>query len=381
MQASQHGGSVPPPPRSTSGYAWVWWVIGVSVILVLLACGVGGLFAHKLARSAGAPGRHPRPAPPVPAAGLLVDRRAIPVPCTAVVADGRRGVIYATAGDELVTLDLDGRVSARTGLAERGAMSPSPHMMYSTLRLLNADTDPEPEVMGFDHWGHSVDVFNADGTPCWQYLAPSGVDDAWAGDIDGDGKDEVVVGLNGSSGLPVLDDNGALLWKDAGLGNTWSVCMGDVNRDGKTEVVAGPSTIRVYDGTGKLLNDSRAAGFVSLVRPISTPGCPVTLVGGGGQLFGLGPDLKPRWSGSTGIDHSSSSAVAESAPWLALADVEGRLVVLDAASGSVIASREAEGVIEGLSWYDDGSGKPRLVVAAGDYLAVLRFEPRLTDVK
>ena len=86
------------------------------------------------------------------------------------------------------------------------------------------------------------------------------------GDLGTDGVPEVVVGA-GPGSIPeirVLRQDGTLINKfnafDATLTKGVIVSLGDTNGDGKNEIVAatGPqfgNYVRVFDGTGKLLND------------------------------------------------------------------------------------------------------------------------------
>jgi lipoprotein-anchoring transpeptidase ErfK/SrfK len=86
------------------------------------------------------------------------------------------------------------------------------------------------------------------------------------GDLGTDGVPEVVVGAGPGSApeIRVLRQDGTLINKfnafDATLTKGVIVSLGDTNGDGKNEIVAatGPkfgNYVRVFDGTGKLLND------------------------------------------------------------------------------------------------------------------------------
>lgn len=81
---------------------------------------------------------------------------------------------------------------------------------------------------------------------------------AAAGDIDGDGKPEIVFGtyFNDEHVYAVNAEDGSLLWKHKSLGGPidTSVLIFDVNGDGKLEIIFGDSaygTLFCLDGSGK----------------------------------------------------------------------------------------------------------------------------------
>ena len=101
------------------------------------------------------------------------------------------------------------------------------------LRLARSSRTGSPNLLVFGVWSDPVSACSSsDGSLLWTYKNSDGVDDVWTADLDGDGRDEVIVGYNGSGGLHVLDPDGVLRWNTK-LGNVWHVAAGDLTGDKK----------------------------------------------------------------------------------------------------------------------------------------------------
>jgi|GEM_PF-2505348 len=117
-------------------------------------------------------------------------------------------------------------------------------------------------ILAYSIWDYSVTVWDSSGTYLWFFPTPYGVDGAHWGDLNGDGRDEMVVGLNGVYGLHILSDSGQALWSDMTIANVWSQAIVPAT-DGNAGLVfatEAAGTIRMYTAGG---------GFVRSFRPLN----------------------------------------------------------------------------------------------------------------
>lgn len=119
--------------------------------------------------------------------------------------------------------------------------------------------------------GPQIRVFDKDGNPIWQTMAFSddfkgGIDVA-AGDVNGDGKDEIIVSQfsNGQAWVKVYKVNrektilANFLAYNFKFEGGCHVASGDVNGDGKDEIITGAGSsggpqVRVFDRNGNFTN-------------------------------------------------------------------------------------------------------------------------------
>ena len=73
-------------------------------------------------------------------------------------------------------------------------------------------------------WSSPSILFDGFGNVLFSYGEWPGVNDAAAGDLNGDGKVEVAIGMNGAGGVRLLDANGNAIWSRTD-GNVWHVEM------------------------------------------------------------------------------------------------------------------------------------------------------------
>ncbi|MCW5559720.1 MAG: DUF4190 domain-containing protein, partial [Verrucomicrobiae bacterium] len=158
--------------------------------------------------------------------------------------DGLAEVVVAGVGRQYHRVSADGRL-----------LGTQPMAVEASFLEWGRAGNGEARLAAYDNWGKAVLVMNAGGERLWTYPAPSGVDGARWGDLDGDGSDELVVGMNGGAGLAVLSASGELRWSDTRIGNVWSQAVVPAQgvHPGRVFATEAGGTVRVYESSGKLL--------------------------------------------------------------------------------------------------------------------------------
>jgi hypothetical protein len=130
--------------------------------------------------------------------------------------------------------------------------------------IVDVEADGVCEFMNRGHWGCDASLFDHSGKTIWTYGGSPGVDDMAAGDLDGDGALEFVVGFNGGGGVHLLESDGSKQWRQPD-GNVWHVEMVDADGDGRLEVVHSNAggEIKVLDAAGKTVKQGKPAPYFS----------------------------------------------------------------------------------------------------------------------
>jgi hypothetical protein len=106
-------------------------------------------------------------------------------------------------------------------------------------------------LLGYSNWGKEVTVVDHSGKKIWSVSAADGVDGAHWGDLNGDGSDAMIVGMNGGGGLQAWSPDGIQLWS-ADLGNVWNQAIVSATKDQPARVFATEAggSVRVFDAKG-----------------------------------------------------------------------------------------------------------------------------------
>ena len=127
-------------------------------------------------------------------------------------------------------------------------------LLYCPIEVARIDSSGDYAYLTRDEsWFARATLFNKEGQISWSYATGflQGVDDSVSGDIYGDGRLSVVIGLNGRDGIVLVNGEGKTVWKKK-EGNVWHVETLDTNGDGRQEIVhsnaKGQLLVRNADG-------------------------------------------------------------------------------------------------------------------------------------
>lgn len=292
--------------------------------------------------------------------------------------DSQDGEVYATKafGNTGGVFDADG--TKLRSLKSRGGD------FGSVIRMANLDKDEASEFVTFRTWGKPVQAWDDDGTALWTYGPGLAPDDAWAGDVDGDGIDEIAIGFNGSDGVHLVSADGSSRWKYTRIGNVWHVCIADTDGNGTKEVVttSAAGKVHVFSATGENTANFRAGSYANMVRSATnSAGESIAFTEGMGQFAGTDYSGSRVFEGRfPGAGMSTSMAAAQAAPgkpWIAVGFRGGPISVVDLDTGEIIATL-AVGNVEDLSWIET-DGDPLLVYTTGGALEARRLVAQTAD--
>jgi RHS repeat-associated protein len=267
---------------------------------------------------------------------------AVPVEAT---NNQLRGEIKVISGD-------DGRLLFTAG----GPDLVSP---WSELAAGDIDGDGRPEIIAVGASGNRLLAFEHDGTLKWQSAVntmPSfaiGASQVITGaisiaNLDGAGAPEIIVGAS------VFDANGQLLGDGRTLGGTTGgigmrsaiSAVADIDLDGTAELVAGPTAYRLGGGslTTVWRRPDRADGYIGIANLDDDPQAEIVIVANGG-VYALnhdGSDFQP-WNAPSHAPVAIPGGGLGGAPLVVDVDGDGRPEIgVAGASNFVLFDRDGQ---------------------------------------
>jgi len=244
-----------------------------------------------------------------------------------------------------------------------------------------------PRLLGYSNWGHEVMVMDAQGKRVWSYSALLGVDGAHWGDLDNDGTDDLIVGMNGTGGLHAVDANGKLLWK-ASLGNVWNqaVVPGHGGEPALVVATEAGGSVKIYDAKGQLVRSIRPQG-----KYCAQMSAAVTDDRGSVQIIAIGdattiafdPTGAVAWSTSAIQDHGAwrnvsfaiGDVIGDGRREWAFLEASGDLVIVSA-QGEKLCAIPAQKTIQSFAMASTPGTAGILVTLNSGTLQAYRFEPQ-----
>jgi len=148
--------------------------------------------------------------------------------------------------------------------------------MLNPVTLLMSKDSGVPVFLGRGgSWLEGVRLFDQNGAVLWDYGSFWGINGSAGGDVNGDGKLEFAVGLNGGGGIRLLDMQGHELWSKF-AGNVWHVEVAPAGEHPAGEIIHSNAdgALTVRNGSGEVLLTCRPTDYVSsfgLTRWASEP--------------------------------------------------------------------------------------------------------------
>ena len=288
---------------------------------------------------------------------------------------GAPQILVADNARRLHVFGLDGSETTSVALPDRFAMIEC-----------GRDKDGHPRLLGYSNWGQKVVVVDQRGNAVWSYASTFGVDGAHWGDLDGDGSDELIVGMNGSGGLHAVGADGKLLWKVSGIGNVWNqaVIPARNGHPGMVFATEAGGTVRVYDAKGKLLQTLRPNG-----KYCAQMSATIVAPDGAVQAIAIGEATTIAFD-PTGTIAWSTTAIKDHGAWRNISFASGDLTgdgrcewaFLEATGDLVIATAQGEKLcaipdqkhIESFVIAAPQTGKAILVTLKSGTLQAYRFD-------
>jgi hypothetical protein len=213
-------------------------------------------------------------------------------------SDGSPEVIFGatnSTGGGLVEVGVLRALSGSTG-SEVFTVTDTNYRINTTASIATGDIDGDgkPDIVAVDASGGRLIAFNGDGSFKWRTGALEAIN--WGApaiaDLNGDGKAKIVVGrqvLDGATGTLVWTGTGG----SGGGGNVGPLSLvSDVNGDGKLDVVAG-NTIYNAGGTIQARNAGLPDGYTA-VADFDGDGKPEVALVANGQVWLLNADMTVR---------------------------------------------------------------------------------------
>jgi len=212
--------------------------------------------------------------------------------------DGKPDVIFgstASTGGGLVEVGVLRALNGATG-TELFTVTDPTYQISTTSSVATGDIDGDgrPEIIATDSTGSRLIAFEHDGTFKWRSPTLEAV--SWGApaiaDLNKDGAPEIVVGRQ------VLDNAGVIVWTGTGGraagGNIGPLSLvSDVNLDGSPDVVAG-NTVYSANGAIQAQNPNLPDGYNAVGNFDADPEAEIVLVASG-QVWLLDHDMTVKW--------------------------------------------------------------------------------------
>jgi len=280
------------------------------------------------------------------------------------------------ASEEGVQLLSRARGAAHTRVAWRYQVRGE----ITAVHAADLDGDRQLEIL-LGSADRNLYVLNDDGTLSWRYSVDGGIRTVGSGDVDGDGQREAIVGFNRPSergesqlsGVVVLRGDGRVLWSYDMEQSLWLADSADLDGDHRQEVILGAGSNQVLAmSDGKVAWMYATQGSILSLLGVDVDGDGRAEVAVGSEdnhLYLLDGDGSLRWQVDAGSDVRAVCSADLDGDGLAevIAAVEGGSLLAFHADGSLLWDYNLRDSPLALQVADtDGDGRIDVVTATGE---------------
>ncbi|MEM1422704.1 MAG: redoxin domain-containing protein [Planctomycetota bacterium] len=283
---------------------------------------------------------------------------------------GARLVTSRGADGAFAIVRSNGIVLVSPDAGSRVVKARAPRNFYGGFGVLLRAEENGPVMATSLGWGNTIELLHLGNGAAQSVTPASAVNDIAPVDLNGDGVDELVAGFNGGGGIIAYRD-GEQVWRNADLGNVWSITSGDLDGDGTHEIIgtSARGDVHIINADGTTRETRSVPIYVNKVRFAHT------VEGKAGVLIAsslsdrsprialVSAEGRPVWRSTIDVENGFGlSFVPSPAHDLVLAVVGEDVFLLDNANGSTIGVASVRG-LTGAYWAegDDGGYTPMLV--------------------
>lgn len=306
----------------------------------------------------------------------------LPVGATAEVAWTLEGGWMGVLGDgsSVVALTPDGKLS-RIDAAGQVTLKADTGVPMGMLSIATLGPDKVRAIVTTFGMSSDIHAVSAAGAALWSHEDDASTDCLATADLDGDGLDEVILG---GEGVRALGPDGKELWATETPEWVNSVAAIDWNGDGSNDVVvtgrvftSGRPQLRAFSRDGKKIGEITSS--LDSVQFTAMPAVGgrqalVIVIGWSGESPGfieaMSPGGQVKWRLHLAGD-ADEVRPASTRPWVAVGS-EGRVWIIDAERGSVIATIPHVPQSLDLAWLEPAEGGPLLVVLGDQHVTAYR---------
>ncbi|MBN2406095.1 MAG: redoxin domain-containing protein [Elusimicrobia bacterium] len=262
-------------------------------------------------------------------------------------------------------------------LTNRGSIKDTLRLKSTARRMLMSGTEAgrRDSFIIYRPQGTDISLVSMKGKKLWDYSIRLGINHAETADLDGDGRQEIILGLNGLEGLRVIDFDSNTVFQSTRIANAANVSAGNLSGDRLPEItaVSNDGIVYILDSSGKpagQIDDNMLTNYAKIID-FGGKYCNIFVSGSSGDseiLKMLSNDGKASWEVILGNSYNSRVTSITRHPvnnWVAIGTADSQVFVFDSA-GNMLAYAREKGMNLLVDWVGAGTGEYNLLTANMD---------------